>query len=297
MARTKKVKQAKTIVHEHFKTLEKFMVTMQDRPLNAAFKGERDEVSSMRDETYKKESGRKSWAGTYTYNEAEAVLLKGYKEPLEKMKTAILKIGENAPNARPRIQNDFIGFAPNVPNAINNIPLNMINRHKVAPKAKTIHLTYSICAAAKTTTNDMIKGGIMFISLVNSLEKQGYRVKIDVIFSTIENGTAAAVTVTLKDYDQQTNLLKLAFPLVHPSMLRRFCFKWLETTPELREKGFVYGYGLPLNFAFNQDLKRERDFLKDNGILKGDNSYYCNVYEAIRAKNIEALAERMEITK
>jgi hypothetical protein len=143
----------------------------------------------------------------------------------------------------------------------------------------------------------MIKGGINFISLVNSLEKQGYRVKIDIIFSTVSNGTTASISMTLKEYGQATNLLKLAFPLVHPSMLRRFAFKWLETTPDLKENSFTFGYGTPLNHVVKDNLVKEREHLKARGIVQGNNSYYCNVYTALRAKTVEELATKMEILK
>jgi hypothetical protein len=286
----------KTVIAENFKTLDSMMLTMQERPLNRAFAKE-IEVSSQRDETYKKEAGRAAWSGSYTYDEAKEVLQDGYFEPLEKMKTAIMKIGQAEQFQRPRTKNDFVGYVPNVPNTLMNLPITMINRERIAPKTKTIHLTYSFCAAAKTTTNDLIKGGINFISLVNSLEKQGYRVKIDIVFATKEKSTVAAMTVNLKEYGQQTNLLKLAFPLVHPAMLRRFAFKWLETTPELKEQAFVFGYGMALNFVFGDNLKKERDFLKEHGIISGENSYYCNVYTAMKAKNLEELADKMEIVR
>ena len=277
------------IVNEHFKSLETFLDTMEKRPLNTAFKGKTNLSSQRLDET--------AWSGTNTYKEAIDVLKIGYKDPLQKMKKAILKIGENDKNARPRMRNDFIGFTPNVPNTLMNLPITMINREKVTPKTKTIHLTYSFCASSVTRTSDLIKGGINFISLVNSLEKQDYRVKIDAIFSTMENRTISTFTVNLKEYDQQINLLKLAFPLVHPGMLRRFAFKWLETTPDLKETAFQRGYGKPLSYVMNDNLKKERLFLEENGILKGKNSYYCNVYTALRAYDVKELAEQMEIVK
>lgn len=284
---------SKKIVHEHFKTLEKFIDTMETRPLNTAFKDTNSTLASSRDET--QNNGR--FSGVNTYKDGMDVLRNGYKDPLEKMKKAILKIGENEINQRPRMRNDFIGFVPNVPNALMNLPQTMINREKVVPKTKTIHLTYSFCASAKTSKDDLIKGGINFISLVNSLEKQGFRVKIDVCSIAVTSKTVASFTVNIKEYDQQTNLLKLAFPLVHPAMLRRFAFKWLETTPDLKDNDFTVGYGTPLSYVLNYDSIKERDFLQENEILKTHNSYYCNVYTALRAKNIEELAERMEIIK
>jgi hypothetical protein len=282
--------KSKKTVAENFKTLDIFLDTISNRPLNAVFM-DKGTPSSMREEPKE----RDPWSGTHTYQDAENTMLNGYKEPLEKMKKAILKIGQQDQNARPRSKNDFIGYAPNVPNYLMNVPINMINRDRIAPKVNTIHLTYSICTASHTTPEDMIKGGINFISLVNSLEKQGYRVKIDIIFTTVENGTTASVSLTLKEYSQATNLLKLAFPLVHPAMLRRFAFKWLETTPELKEKGFLYGYGKPLNYVVNDKLEKEKQFLQEREIVKGNNSYYCNVYTALRSKSVEDLAKKMEI--
>ena len=279
------------VVKESFKTLDEFLEITKQRPLNAVFKDQGERLSSTRDESHKKSP----WSGTNTLEDAENVMLKGYREPLEKMKKAILSIGQKDNFVKPRTRNDFVGFAPNVPNYLMNVPQTMINRDRIAPKTNTIHLTYSICTASKTTPDDMIKGGINFISLVNSLEKQGYRVKIDVIFSTVSNGTTASVLFTLKQYSQATNLLKLAFPLVHPAMLRRFAFRWLETTPELKEHSFTHGYGTPLNFVVNDNLDREREHLKEREIVQGNNSYYCNVYTALKAKTVEDLAKRMEI--
>lgn len=279
------------VVKETFKSLESLMETMQERPLNTAFQGESD-VSSTR-----KESKSRKWYGTDDYSEAEQLLKIGYKEPLDKMKKAILKIGEKDKHQKPRSYNTVVGFAPHVPNYLMNLPTSMINKERKAPKKNTIHLTYSFCASAVTKPDDLIRGGINFISLVNSLEKQGYRVKIDAIFTTVESKTVASCIVNLKEYGQRTNLLKLAFPLVHPSMLRRFAFKWLETTPELKDTSFTLGYGIPLNARMNDNLKRERKFLTDNGILKGDNSYYCNVYEAMRSNSVEELASKLEIIK
>ena len=286
--------KSKKTVTENFKTLDQFLEASRTRPLNAVFAPMADRLSSKRDESHK---GKDYWSGTATLEDAENVMESGYRDPLEKMKKAILSIGQKDNFVKPRTRNDFVGFAPNVPNYLMNVPQSMINRDRIAPKTNTIHLTYSICTASTTKPQDMVKGGIMFISLVNSLEKQGYRVKIDIMFSTVSNGTTASVNINLKQYGQATNLLKLAFPLVHPAMLRRFAFKWLETTPELKEQSFTHGYGTPLNFVVNDNLEREREHLKEREIIVGKESYYCNVYTAMRAKTVEELAKKMEIIK
>lgn len=288
---------ARKIIKEHFKSLERLIDTMEERPLNAAFQSLNDIPSSQRDESKKKEDGREAWSGSYTYEETKNTLKTGYKEPLEKLKKAVLKTGQKDNYVRPKIHADFVGFAAHVPNTLMGIPQTMINRPKSQAKAKTIHLLYSFCAAAMTTPDDLIKGGVNFISLANSLEKQGYRVKIDAIFTTMESKTAAAFTVNLKEYGQNMNLLKLAYPLVHPGMLRRLAFKWLETTPDLKDKRFVHGYGQPLNFVMNDNAEREREFLAENEIIGRKNTFYCNVYQALKAKDVADLAAKMNITK
>jgi hypothetical protein len=221
----------------------------------------------------------------------------GYSDPLEKMKKAVLKIEEQSPDRRPRTKNDYVGFVPHVPNTLMNLPITMINRQKQPKQSKTIHLTYSFCALSDITTNEIITGGINFIGLVNSLEKQGYTVKVDAIFATMTDKTLAAFSVNLKDYGQSLNLLKLAFPLVHPAMLRRVSFKWLETTPELKDKRFINGYGTTIGYMANNKGQKEKAILKENGLFQSDNSYYCNVYDAMKSRNINELADKMGLNQ
>lgn len=284
--------KAKKIVHEHFKSLEALLFTMEERPTNTAFLA-KERLSSMKDET--DTNGR--WTGTNTYDEAMEIIKAGYAEPLDRMKRAILKIGEKEKGTKPRTKNDYVGFVPHVPNTIMNLPITMINRERQKNRSKTIHLTYSFCASADVSANQLITGGINFISLVNSLEKQGFRVKIDVIFASMTDKTIAAYSVNLKEYGQQLNLLKLAFPLVHPAMLRRASFKWLETTPTLKDSRFIGGYGTPVGAYMGNNSQNEKTLLKDSGIITGENSYYCNVYDAFRADDINELAKKMGLNQ
>ena len=76
------------------------------------------------------------------------IMKTGYKDPLEKMKKAILKIGQNEKSNRPKLKNDFVGFYPHVPHTLMNLPITMINKEKQENKAKTIHLFYSISTAS-----------------------------------------------------------------------------------------------------------------------------------------------------
>jgi hypothetical protein len=287
MAKLTTTTKTKTIIYENFKNIDELLQTMEERPSNWVFKNV--DPSSQRDET----GERKKFSGVNRYSDAMDLMYKGYTDPLDKMKKAILKVGRNDTYQKPRTQTDFVGFAPHVPNMLMNIPTTMINKEKIVQKSKTIHLTYSFCALANVTPDSIINGGINFISLVNSLEKQGYRVKIDIIFISMTDDTASLFTVTVKEYGQGLNLLKLAFPLVHPAMLRRISFKWLETTPTLKDKGYVGGYGTTLGMRVGNNSQREKEWLNKNGLLTNDNSYYCNVYDAMDSKDVQELGKKM----
>lgn len=271
----------RTIIKENFKSLHHMLHDMEQRPVNNVF--EHSDLSSQRPE-----SKRREWYGTATYKDAINVIQAGYKDPLEKMKKAILKIGRTDTYKRPRLKTAVVGFVPHVPNFVQGLPEAMITRDPVRARAKTINLVYSFGASASIETEQIIKAGVNFISLVNSLEKQGFSVKIDLLFSTITKKTSATYTVTVKDFGQRLNLLKLAFPLVHPSMLRRVSFKWLETVPELKDKLFNNGYGVPLT-AEMKSIDKERAFLYEHDIVRKE-AYYMNVYQCFRAENIQELA-------
>ncbi len=144
----------------------------------------------------------------------EQIIERGYSEPLKKLKQGILKIDQNEKEyKKPRPKNDFIGFVPNVPNTLMNLPQTMINRERLPQKNKNIHLTYG------------------FI-------------------------------VTMKEFSQNLNLLKLAFPLIHPSMLRRISFRYLETMPAMKDTNYTNGYGYPLTFHFGNNGNKYYKALK-----------------------------------
>lgn len=280
------------IVYEHFKSLTNLVDIISDRPNNRAYH-DIDVPASMRDER----SEKKPWSGTPTFQDATDLIKTGFKDPLEKMKKEIVKINDTEKPNRPKMRTDFVGFVPHVPNTVMGLPMTMINKEKQVSKNKMIHLIYSFGASSNVKPHEMIKGGINFISLVNSLEKQGYRVKIDVISTFTESKTLGVMTVNVKEFSQKLNLLKLTFPLISPAMFRRIAFKWLETTPDNKDKSFVSTYGRPLSNFFNHDAQKEADYLREIGVIKNKHTYFLSVYNAMNSKTTEQLAQEIGIIK
>ena len=279
------------VFFEHFKSLDALNDALETRPKNKVFSGTTGH-SNKTDREYN------DFSGSASYKEASDLLKNGYKEPLADIQRQLLKLDRQTASTRPRPFNNIVGYAPHVPNALQNIPTSMIDREKRAIKTKTIHLLYGFSALGDVSARDLIKGGTNFIGLVNSLEKGGYRVKVDIMrCTTSSQATAIGYTCNLKEYNQPLNLLKLCYPLVHPSMLRRTSFRWCETVPNLTDIKYRNSYGQSLYARKGFDGNKEREFLKEHGILKNKDMYYANVYEAFQSNNINELAQKIGLIK
>jgi ssDNA-binding Zn-finger/Zn-ribbon topoisomerase 1 len=271
---------------EHFRTLEELTNTIESRPYNEVFFS-REKMSEK--VVYENDH----FYGCQSYEIASDLLKNGFKEPLEQLKKDVLNINKQVVQFKEKPFLDVVGYAPHIPNAIMGLPNSMYNKVNKPEVAKTLHLKYGFSAVANVRAKDLLKGGTMFVALVNSLELQGYRIKIDVVRCTTSSTTnAIGYTCTLKEYNQQLNLLKLCYPLAHPSMLRRTSFRWCETFPNLTDKGYT-GYGASLVARLRHDNDAEKAFLRKHGVLKGKYEYYCNVYEAMKSKTVQELADKM----
>lgn len=124
------------------------------------------------------------------------------------------------------------------------VPKSMINKDVAVKKSKIVTIIHDAGAACHVKGDEFIKAGIATLTIVNSLEAQGYRVALKVVLqNNSESKQKLFVTVTLKDWRQPLDLKKMAFPFCHPSFLRRIGFRYLETAPKLTDTGFRWGYG------------------------------------------------------
>ena len=248
---------ALNIIKEHFKSISEMLSTIESRPNN--------EIMERKHES---RTNGKDFTGTESWEEAVELFRNGYTEVLPQIKTGVaanLKRTESRP--RRTIENNVVGYAPNVPNAIMGLPNSMILTRTVPQKTKTVSLVVDITENAGTRAEEFIKSGIAVLGVVNSLELSGYRVNLKVAFYVACKGLDRALgTVNVKDYREHLDLQKLCFPLANPSMFRRFGFKWCETVPGLKNKDWAWGYGSHLD-----DL----DFIKENFLA--DNEYFINL--------------------
>ena len=190
-----------------------------------------------------------SWYGTSSYKEACDMLGSGYLAVLNKMKTN-LEIQKKLNSKflttvdRPIPHNSVVGYIPNVPAALQNLPNSMVSIDKKPMKRKTLHLMYVVGGNAGRDQDYFTNAGIAVLSAIDIIEKCGIQTKIDLcFFSGRSNDQICMPGICIKNYGERFSIQKVSFPLVHTSMFRRLGFKWIETTTLDIDHGYSYAYG------------------------------------------------------
>lgn len=248
------------IYMEEYNSISEFVQTINSRTQNP-------EIKSKQSET-----GRFSFAGTNDYNEAENLLLHGCVEESEKL-NEMLKLKTLKKKS---IKNtyDVAGFQCSVPRYLQGIPTNMINQKVVTKKQKVITITKNITYSASVKKETIEEESVKVLQLVNNLEKQGYRVILNVtMIVKSKNGNIILCNkVRIKNANERLNLSKISFPMVHSSYLRRIMFKWIETF-EYTTRSFDTNYGTPVKCEdFNNIIKNN----------KNDNEYFAEALYSLK---------------
>ena len=272
------------IVSEHFTSINQMLKVIESRENNDIFKN-----------THSSETGSESFCGTKNWEEAMDLFTYGYKEILPKIKDGVganLKTTESL--KRRSISTGVVGYAPHVPNAILGLPNSMICSHSIQQKVKAITIVYCICENCGTPAEEFVKSGICILNVINKLELSGYRVNLKIMYYCAkENDKEYAFgTIDVKDFKEHLDLQKLCFPIAHPSMFRRFGFKWIETVSGLTECGWNFGYGRTLASETSKTEKflREHNLLKDNEYfmsLRYTNNHRYNADDIISSMNVK----------
>lgn len=226
---------------DKFASVLEFHQAISTRPNNGA-KGLSDHSTSQ-------DSG---WAGM-PYQDAENSMVTGLPEVTKQIKRELAQFTNTLGSRKASYTiNYFNGYAPNVARAIQGHPMSMRKKVRHQIPAKTITLFYSPAVNCSYSSDDVNNAGLTTLKLVNLLESNGYKVKLVVIpFLGESQDNKKSDTkrytccgITLKDFSQPLDLLKLSFPVTSVAMFRRLGFKWLETIPGL--DGDWNGYGRPL---------------------------------------------------
>jgi hypothetical protein len=268
---------------DRFDDMNIFLKTIKRRPFNTVFKDYPDGRGSE-DDDY-------SFSKTKSYQESEEIMKIGYKEGLENLKKAEKNIPVCSKASKAVPTASVIGYTPHVPNAIAGIPCSMISHKQVVMKTKMLSVVYDMTASHYVKADDFVKAGRVLLSFIEMVELKGYRVRLDMMLSACKNSEKSVALIKVKDFRQPVNPLKLSYMMLHPSFLRRQGLKWIETNPDLTDRGFRYSYGTALYYTCGKDTRSESKWLKDNGII-GANDVFVSFYDLKSTDHI-ALAKTL----
>ena len=264
------------VLYENFPSLENLVSVLAQRPNNECMRGEH--ASDRRDVHF---------FGSHSYKEAVEIMRTGYDEAAKKLKTDVRQKNKiqgkyMAMVKHPIPHNAVVGYIPNVPNAIRNIPESMITKDLKPVKRKTIRILFSQCGNCGRNTDWFSNAGAALLSAVELIEKSGIQTRIDLVFMAAQGYNQLAFpTVKIKNYDERYSFQKVSFPLVHPSMFRRIGFKWLETSPQVNDDRYPMGYGhTPSMSTVTANVKLNKDcYYIDTEWIQEHN---CSVEEILK---------------
>ena len=234
-----------------FSSLNDFETYITNTPLNDTFRWTK--LASV--------SGSEEFTGTDSYEQAVEMFKNGWQSKAEELTKKLKVIQNQVIDAQvQKVLFDVVGFQASVPRYLQGIPTNMVNKKLVPIKQKIVTINKDISYNCGVTTEQIVEASIQTLQLVKKIEAQGIRVNLNLIWGVKASGSNEVVKIRLKSANERVNISKLAFPLVHPSMLRRLCFRYLEVAPTITH-GYLYGYGSPL------DGSQLKTYCKDEYVL------------------------------
>lgn len=241
----RKTVQDKTFMQE-YNSIEEFYKYLCDTPFNDAFRwANHDSVST---DWY---SVR--WTKTTSFQQATEMLKNGWNDMAKQLNNEMVSKKLEAEMVKQyRNVLSVAGYQPVVPLYLAGVPQNMVAKKMVPVKQKVVNITKSLNYSGSVNSDRIVKESIKVMQLVKRIEQQGMKCNINIALGTEAGGRKVICKVKIKGASERLNVSKLAFPLVHPSMLRRLMFRYIEVCPDVT-KAYVKSYGYPVSV---EDMKR-----------------------------------------
>ena len=208
---------------------------------------------------------RTKFTGTASYAAAERLLDYGCPDIAEKLAKTVCKA------QKIELKNSFVrqqaGFVPVVASWLCGDPQSMLAAKRQRRQARVID-AYVCCSYNCSVSADaIIKAQSRALSMVRGLEESGLRVNLWVFFAVAGSGREFAFYLRLKKAEEKLNILKLSYPLCHPSFLRRHFFALLERTAAADTECLSHNYGRPLHDETLLDLVGKTKKIGENAIV------------------------------
>jgi len=237
-------KGCSTYKYHDFPSIHAFIEYIEKKPTNYIW--ENRNLSSK--------SGSKSFTDTNSFEEAIKLLREGWTTKAEQITKTMKNLKVENKNT---FKSNFnvVGGNCSVPRYLQGVPTNMIEQKRVQQKSKIITITKCTYYNCQYSSEQIYNNSIKVLQIIDILEKNGYRCNLNIMLGCDVNHTLNdtnpkdefVMKVRIKNANERLNISKLAFPLIHPSMIRRLYFRSMEVSPIISNSGFISGYGGPLD--------------------------------------------------
>lgn len=186
---------------------------------------------------------------THSFEETVTLTKTGWKEGREKLSAGLDSANLVQTNTTYRAESlDVAGAYPIIPAYIAGDPLHMATLGDAERATRPIYrFIVSISTSSMVSGETMIRRGAAILSWIDRLEANGARCEIIIVNANKGrgNGPDYFVNFVAKRADEPLEIDRLAFILLHPSMLRRIGFGWQEKHEVLHASMGGSAYGRP----------------------------------------------------
>lgn len=190
---------------------------------------------------------------TNAFTDAYKMLTEGWYEGSKKLEKRLsLEKGSTLNKLERKFVQDVVGFQPIVANYLMGVPKSMVNSKMVVRKEKVVTLNYCASFPGRVSANTIEENCITAFRIIKAIEAAGTRVNLNVfytgrVFDRVTNSRRYnLIKLKIKGANERLNIAKMAFPMVHPSFLRRILFRVIEVNPCFTCE-YVGGYGMAIS--------------------------------------------------
>ena len=206
------------------------------------------------------ELGSERFTGTKSLNEALHLLKYGDASLLKQIKAtgSTTKQAKAQRRSSMEVYNSYLGFMPNVGAVLTGNPVNMYNiRRTLTKSTKVLNIIYDISTDARTPARNIQEAASKLFNYIQDKELKGYRVNLYVCLIAYYSSTAKGYKTgktglfcyKIKSSNEHFDALRTAFPLCHPSSLRRIFFALYERSDAPTQGN----YGSPICQEFDSE--------------------------------------------
>lgn len=211
-------------------------------------------------------TGGHDFCGSDDMPQAHGWLVNGYSDiavPMQHAIRAAEAAGETGAHTTRRRQiTSVAGNRVNVARYLAGNPVCMTRTIRAKVPAPVVTIVYNSGAVSAYTADEIFDAAVKVLLAAIKIEKQGIRVNLYAATISESNRQYGGIILRVKSADQPLNVLKTAYPLCHPSMLRRHKFRYIETHPDT-PRHWLNGYGRSVERAGLVDALRQEGIRYD----------------------------------